>query len=142
MEHGLSCSAAMWDLPRPGLEPMSPTLAGRFLTTAPPGKPLHGAFLTWPPLGKAELEQCTVTCVHLLESARPGVHAFEERNISRLPNNLSSHSVHSSQAIWPHQVLLWVLEMQNQKVKVHQWSRWDSNPETSPSSHTCLRPFP
>ena len=30
----------MWDLPRPGLEPMSPALAGRFLTTAPPGKPL------------------------------------------------------------------------------------------------------
>ena len=28
----------MWDLPGPGLEPMSPTLAGRFLTTAPPGK--------------------------------------------------------------------------------------------------------
>ena len=28
----------MWDLPGPGLEPMSPALAGRFLTTAPPGK--------------------------------------------------------------------------------------------------------
>ena len=30
----------MWDLHRPGLEPVSPALAGRFLTTAPPGKPL------------------------------------------------------------------------------------------------------
>ena len=30
---------SMWDLPRPGLEPMSPALAGRFSTTAPPGKP-------------------------------------------------------------------------------------------------------
>ena len=30
----------MWDLPRPGLEPASPALAGRFSTTAPPGKPL------------------------------------------------------------------------------------------------------
>ena len=29
----------MWDLPRPGLEPVSSTLAGRFSTTAPPGKP-------------------------------------------------------------------------------------------------------
>ena len=29
----------MWDLPRPRLEPMSPALAGGFLTTAPPGKP-------------------------------------------------------------------------------------------------------
>ena len=29
----------MWYLPRPGLEPVSPALAGRFSTTAPPGKP-------------------------------------------------------------------------------------------------------
>ena len=29
----------MWDFPRPGLEPVSPALAGRFSTTAPPGKP-------------------------------------------------------------------------------------------------------
>ena len=29
----------MWDLPRPGLEPVSPALAGRFSTTAPPEKP-------------------------------------------------------------------------------------------------------
>ena len=29
----------MWDLPRPGLEPVSPALAGGFLTTAPPRKP-------------------------------------------------------------------------------------------------------
>ena len=28
----------MWDLPGPGLEPVSPALAGRFSTTAPPGK--------------------------------------------------------------------------------------------------------
>ena len=33
----------MWDLPRPGLEPVSPALAGRFSTTAPQGKP--GSFL-------------------------------------------------------------------------------------------------
>ena len=32
----------MWDLPRPGLEPVSPALAGGFSTTAPPGKPLAG----------------------------------------------------------------------------------------------------
>ena len=29
----------MWDLPGPGIEPVSPALAGGFLTTAPPGKP-------------------------------------------------------------------------------------------------------
>ena len=28
----------MWDLPRPGLEPVSPALAGGVLTTAPPWK--------------------------------------------------------------------------------------------------------
>ena len=40
-----SCSSraqslrGMWDPPRPGLEPVSPALAGRLSTTAPPGKP-------------------------------------------------------------------------------------------------------
>ena len=29
----------MWDPPRPGLEPVSPALAGRFSTTVPTGKP-------------------------------------------------------------------------------------------------------
>ena len=36
----------MWDLPGPGLEPTSPSLAGGFLTTAPPGKPTK-FFFTW-----------------------------------------------------------------------------------------------
>ena len=46
LEHKLSSCGAqaqllhgMWDLPRPGLEPVSPALAGEFLTTVPPGKP-------------------------------------------------------------------------------------------------------
>ena len=34
----------MWDLPRPGLEPVSPALAGRFSTTAPPEKPQDSFF--------------------------------------------------------------------------------------------------
>ena len=34
----------MWDLPRPRLEPVSPALAGRFLTTAPPGKPNKNSY--------------------------------------------------------------------------------------------------
>ena len=39
---------SMWDLPRPGLKPVSPAMAGRFLTTAPPGKspPPAPEFLT------------------------------------------------------------------------------------------------
>ena len=37
----------MWDLPRPGLEPVSPALAGGFSTTAPPRKPplIHFEFI-------------------------------------------------------------------------------------------------
>ena len=45
LEHRLSSCGAqaqlllgMWDLPRPGIEPVSPALAGGFLTTVPPGK--------------------------------------------------------------------------------------------------------
>ena len=34
----------MWDPPRPGLEPACPALAGRFSTTAPPGKPASSSF--------------------------------------------------------------------------------------------------
>ena len=34
----------MWDPPRPGLEPVSPALAGRLSTTAPPGKPWQADF--------------------------------------------------------------------------------------------------
>ena len=46
LEHRLSSWGAwalllccMWGLPGPGLKPVSPALAGRFLTTVPPGKP-------------------------------------------------------------------------------------------------------
>ena len=45
----LLCS--MWDLPRPGLKPVSPALAGRLSTTAPPGKP-GLSFYCWMTLGK------------------------------------------------------------------------------------------
>ena len=34
----------MWDLPRSGLETVSPALAGRFSTTVPPGKPYGSYF--------------------------------------------------------------------------------------------------
>ena len=38
----------MWELPRPGLEPVSPALAGRLSTTAPPGKTLSLLFSPHP----------------------------------------------------------------------------------------------
>ena len=47
----------MWDLPRPGLEHVSPALAGRFSTTAPPGKPKYPSF--------------TRACVYLLTGPLP-----------------------------------------------------------------------
>ena len=34
----------MWDLPGPGIEPVSPAMAGGFSTTAPPGKPAFHFF--------------------------------------------------------------------------------------------------
>ena len=55
-----SCAAwaqllrGMWDLPRPGLEPVSPALAGGCLTTAPPGKPCGGNLRLRIIIGKEE----------------------------------------------------------------------------------------
>ena len=53
LEHRLSSCGAraqllrgMWDLPGPGLKPVSPALAGGFLTTAPPRKS-QPAFCLW-----------------------------------------------------------------------------------------------
>ena len=37
--HGLSSSDATWDLPGPGIEPVSSAQAGGFLSAASPGKP-------------------------------------------------------------------------------------------------------
>ena len=44
--HGLSYYGVtkMWDLPRSGIEPVSPALAGQFFTTEPPEKPLDNDF--------------------------------------------------------------------------------------------------
>ena len=37
-----SLPCGMWDLPRPGIEPVPAALAGRFLTTGPSGKSISG----------------------------------------------------------------------------------------------------
>ena len=36
----------MWDLPGPGIEPVSPTLAGTFLSTVPPEESVKSLFLS------------------------------------------------------------------------------------------------
>ena len=63
-----------WDPPRPGLEPVSPALAGRLSTTAPPGKP-STLFLFM--LGYFGL--CTVHCSWKIVSKsflRPRINLF------------------------------------------------------------------
>ena len=49
----------MWDLPRPGLEPVSPALAGRLSTTAPPRKPaIDVLILIWEQVDCGTVETC------------------------------------------------------------------------------------
>ena len=45
MTHGLSCPTTC-NLPRPGIEPVSPALAGGFLTAGAPGEPLLRSLLS------------------------------------------------------------------------------------------------
>ena len=47
LEHWLGAcgTTGMWDLPGPGIEPVSPALAGRFLITRPPGKSMFFVLL-------------------------------------------------------------------------------------------------
>ena len=63
----------MWDLPGPGIEPVSPALAGGFLATAPPGKPKHNHFE-----GFVCGNQSSFSCI-----------SFEERNVIVLIPRLS-----------------------------------------------------
>ena len=46
----------MWDLPGPGIEPVSPALAGGLFTTEPPGKPVSHVF-------KFSLEQSLIVFI-------------------------------------------------------------------------------
>ena len=51
----------MWDLHRPGIEPVSPALAGRFLSAAPPGKPAYASLCDVNTLWVILSLQCGVT---------------------------------------------------------------------------------
>ena len=55
----------MWDLPRPGLEPVCPALAGRFSTTASPGKPKMW-LLTIPHLHPSYPSCCDTIFIYLV----------------------------------------------------------------------------
>ena len=67
----------MWELPRPGIEPVSPALAGGFLTTAPPGKSL-GVACWYKPLlhSEEELPLCATADIRQTKKLRQeGIHA-------------------------------------------------------------------
>ena len=53
----------MWSLPRSGIRPMSPALAGRNFTPEPPGKPCHHScpFSESMPLGSQEMQSCPLS---------------------------------------------------------------------------------
>ena len=73
----------MWDLPRPGLEPVSPALAGRLSTTAPPRKPLL-YFLEYFPLSTKStfFKSFKIFCFHLVScstTSAPSSHPESEQ---------------------------------------------------------------
>ena len=74
----------MWDLPGPGLEPVSPALAGGFLTTTPPGKPSFYLLLAGPALS------LTVSPPPGQPSHCPGHSPFSEHLLVPQPPDLPS----------------------------------------------------
>ena len=89
-----------WDLPRPGLEPVFPALAGRLSTTAPPGKPFFCFFISaflcysshvflFPPLSHSSL---------LPESAFRRIKCY--RNVKLLYHYYSYHLYYLCQDIF------------------------------------------
>ena len=60
----------MWDLPGPGHEPVSPALAGGFLTTGPPEKPPNHPAVEESE-GKVKVTQSCPTLCDPMEFSRP-----------------------------------------------------------------------
>ena len=61
----------MWDLLGPGIEPVSPALAGGFLTTEPPGKHVL-YFLSWS-LQFSSVTQLCLTLCNPMNHSTPGI---------------------------------------------------------------------
>ena len=80
----------MWDLPRPGLEPVSPASAGRFLTTEPPGKPYFFLNLFLAALGL----RCTAWASHCCGFSC-GAWALEGRGFSSCGSQALEHRLSS-----------------------------------------------
>ncbi|KAJ8794193.1 hypothetical protein J1605_003339 [Eschrichtius robustus] len=80
----------MWDLPRPGLEPVSPALAGRFSTTAPPGKPLSASNVSHTvvlrPLKAGYFNFTSATITYLAQEDGPVVLDWAAFGVMTLPS--------------------------------------------------------
>ena len=83
----------MWDLPGPGLKPVSPALAGGFLTTAPTGKPAYTILKTgprtWLQLNKQCLNFVNVLGIFVASVRNPAVSAQAERDFIDLETRKS-----------------------------------------------------
>ena len=96
----------MWDLPGAGLEPVSPALAGGFLTTAPPGKPCRHFQWTarkssqslkcnWKPWASDELPDllyCTLLLVNWEKKSKGSKNKEEEKEAWRAEKDMKSRA--------------------------------------------------
>ena len=57
MQHAGLVTLGTWNLPRPGIKPVSPALAGGFLSTVPPGKSVKSK--------NCELNHCELRIVYI-----------------------------------------------------------------------------
>ena len=113
----------MWDLPGPGLEPVSPTLAGGFLTTAPRGKSPAPSFKKVLPAlyvlpSTSDKQQPTNTNSYLHSARTVGVwwltssqrqHNVSENKLfllvgtaAQLPAIIYNNSTGNTMSVWPH----------------------------------------
>ena len=94
----------MWDLSRQGLEPVSPALAGVFLTTVPPGKSLPTSFYF---LNVGYLEILNYVCGSRYVSIKwswcsptTKFYSWEKWSTERLMNLLKVTQRHASMDLW------------------------------------------
>ena len=88
----------MWDLPRLGLELVSPALAGRFSTTAPPGKPTRCSYCYWGVISSKapQVDIARNTCVNVYIYVHLNIFLFcictpfSDRNLA-LIHNISTY---------------------------------------------------
>ena len=74
----------MWDLPRPGLKPVSPALAGRLSTTAPPGKAPNNLFLYLKQLKKEKQTKPKVSGRKEIINIRAEINEIETKKIAKI----------------------------------------------------------